>query len=361
MDIGSRLSISFYKTIAVINEGHQIFVVQHLQTGKIYIKKILTVYNKNIYQFLQSHPVPHTPKIYEIYEENAQLTIIEEYVSGDTLEQLLENHVRFNTEDIIDIMISLCTIVSRLHHCHPAIIHRDIKPSNIILTPSGELYLLDFNAAKYYSINKLEDTELLGTKGYAAPEQYGFGVSSVQTDIYAIGMLLNTLVTGSLTPAVKSSSRFSSIIAKCTRLQACDRYKDVDAILRLFQNMASKSHTHRLNLPRWACYLPPGFQRLSPVPMLFAFAGYLFVFWLSLTLEVKNTTPVSLWINRIFCLLMFLGIIFCSFNYRNIQSSFPPCRTNHKLLKILSVLLLDALVFISFMIIMVIVTAIVTP
>lgn len=360
MDISSRLSISFYKTIAAISEEHKIYIVQQIQTKKIYIKKILTVYNRNIYEFLQNNPVPHTPKIYEIFEENSELTIIEEYISGDTLEQLLDNNVKFHAEEIRDIVIRLCIILSDLHHCYPPIIHRDIKPSNIILTPSGEVYLLDFNAAKYHSDTKSEDTTLLGTKGYAAPEQYGFGVSTVQTDIYAVGMLLNTLVTGSISQEVNCSHEFSPIIEKCTRLQASDRYKDVDAIIRLLKKNDGETDKSLSDLPSWTTYLPPGFQRLSPLNMLFALAGYSFVFWSCLTLEIEVSTPAALIIERVFCLLMFLSVIFCSFNYRNVQSLFPPCRTKNKFLKILSVILLDFLVFFSFLFIMILIEAIIT-
>ena len=70
------------------------------------------------------------------------------------------------------------------------IIHRDIKPSNIMITEQNHVVLLDFNAAKLYTNASTNDTVLLGTKGYAAPEQYGFGSSSPQTDIYAIGVLI---------------------------------------------------------------------------------------------------------------------------------------------------------------------------
>lgn len=360
MDISSRLSISFYKTIAVVSEEHKIYIVQQIQTRKIYVKKILTVYNKKIYEFLQNNPVPHTPKIYEIFEENSELVIIEEYISGDTLEQLLENNVKFHSEKIRDIIIRLCVILSELHHCHPPIIHRDIKPSNIILTPSGEVYLLDFNAAKYHSDTKSEDTTLLGTKGYAAPEQYGFGVSTVQTDIYAVGMLINTLVTGSFSQEINCNNEFSPIIAKCTRLQASDRYKDVDAIIHLLKKNDSETNKSQSDLPSWVTYLPPGFQRLSPLNMLFALVGYSFVFWLCLTLEVQGSTPAGLIIERVFCLTMFLSIIFCSFNYRNVQSLFPPCRTKNKLLKVLSIILLDFLVFFSFMFIMILIETIIT-
>ena len=360
MDYESRLSISFYKQIATISETHKIYAVQHIQTNKIYIKKVLDVYNKAVYEYLQANPISHTPRIYEVYEENNRLTIIEEYISGDTIEQLLENQTPFSNEKIREIAIQLCSIVKNLHNCSPAIIHRDIKPSNIILSPSGELFLLDFNAAKYQSDGKNEDTSLLGTKGYAAPEQYGFGVSTTQTDIYAIGMLLKELTTCEAYLQSKQKNEFSSIISKCTRLNANERYKNISSILRILSKNDSNVVEQARDLPRWMSYLPPGFQKLSPINMIFAGIGYLFLFWLCLTLETKNATPGVLIIERSSCLLMFLSIIFCSANYRNVQSYFPLCRTNNIFLRILAVILLDVLIFFAFMFIMVLAVSVIS-
>ena len=86
MDFTHRLSASYYKTIAVMNESHKIYFVQHSETKKIFIKKILDVYNIDIYKYLYHNPVIGIPKIIDFYEENQQLTVIEEYISGTSLE-----------------------------------------------------------------------------------------------------------------------------------------------------------------------------------------------------------------------------------------------------------------------------------
>lgn len=348
MDIESRLSISFYKTIATVSDEHNIYIVQHIKTHKIYIKKTMSVYNKEIYNYLKNHHIPHTPRIYEIYEEEGTLTIIEEYISGDTIEQLLDSGISFDEGQIRKMLIQLCIIVSKFHNCSPSIIHRDIKPSNIIISPSGDLYLLDFNAAKFQNDENREDTVLLGTKGYAAPEQYGFGSSTIQTDIYSIGMLLNTIVNGSFSMNVHTNSIYSQVIQTCTQLNPSERYPNIDALLHTLEvNTVSK-----VEAKKWQRFLPPGFRELSPVSMIFSSIGYFFIFWICLSLQVKDSTPISLYIERIFCLLMFLSIIFCSANYLNIQRLFPPCRTQNKIMKILAVVLLDVLIFIAFIILM---------
>ena len=187
MDYSHRLSVSYYKTIATLNESHKIYLVQHQKTNKIYVKKILDVYNKDIYLYLSQNHICGIPQIIDLYEDEYknQLTVIENYVSGYSLEDKM-NTSDLNIDSIYQYMLELCSILEKLHSYQPPIIHRDIKPSNVIITEHNHVILLDFNAAKYFTDSSANDTVLLGTKGYAAPEQYGFGSSTPRTDIYAL-------------------------------------------------------------------------------------------------------------------------------------------------------------------------------
>lgn len=360
MDIESRLSISYYKNIATVSEPHKIYIVQHMSTGKIYVKKVLDIYNKAVYEYLINHPIAHTPKIYEVYEESNTLTIIEEYISGDTLEEILDRNTLLSNDKIREIAIKLCTIVKNLHDCNPAIIHRDIKPSNIIIVPSGELYLLDFNASKYNTgSDRTEDTTLLGTKGYAAPEQYGFGVSTTQTDIYAIGMTLKEMTSSKAYLESKQKNEFATIINKSTRLNSDERYKDVASLLRILSRNEPEEITVKKAVPRWRSYLPPGFRTLSPINMVLAIAGYGLIISICLSLQVKDSTPAQLCFERIFSLLALFMVIFFSANYRNVQSCIPICRTQNIFLRILSIALMDVLIFLALLFIMTFIASII--
>lgn len=115
------------------------------------------------------------------------------------------------------------------------IIHRDIKPSNVMLTKSGEVVLLDMNVAKWYDSEEKEDTRLLGTKDYAAPEQAGYGMkaSSDKTDIYAVGILLNVMLTGKLPKEKPAQGKLWDIIERCISLDADTRYSADELIERL--------------------------------------------------------------------------------------------------------------------------------
>lgn len=338
MEYSHRLAISYYKTIATVNEEHNVFLVQHQENKKICIKKIMDVYNADIYHYFRFNNITGIPKIFDIYEENDQLIVIEEYISGTSLQEMLNPSV-LNMDQILHYMCELCDILGKIHLLNPPIVHRDIKPSNIIITPCGHVMLIDFNAAKYLTNKDNSDTVLLGTKGYAAPEQYGFGSSTPQTDIYALGILLKELTAA----LPESTNIFDSITNKCTQINPSDRFKDVYALKQaLVQCGPAGKNTSQVKEPlTWRSFLPPGYRTFTPWKMAVASVVYLFIFWLSLSLEAQDATVCETWIERICCLLMMLAIIFGSFNYCDVQRFVPLCKNRHRLLRYLGILLFD--------------------
>jgi serine/threonine protein kinase len=335
-DFTHRLAISYYKTIAAINEDHHIYLVQHQESHKIYIKKILDVYNIDIYQHLYEHPVTGTPRIIDFYEENNRLTIIEEFVSGCSLRDKI-NRSQLTEAEILSYLADLCNVLEELHSSQPAIIHRDIKPSNIIITHYNRAILLDFNAAKHYSSAASEDTVLLGTQGYAAPEQYGFGASSPQTDIYALGILLKEMQAS----LPQSTNRFDSIVNRCTQINPSERFASITELKNALLHPASRGSMK---------FTPPGFRTRTPWKMFLSSLFYFFAAWLSLSLTVQNVSGIALWGERIFVLVIMLSVIFCSFNYMNIQRFVPLCQHKNRLIRYIGILLLDiTVVFFLFM------------
>src|SRR5699024_9218725 len=152
-------------------------------------------------------------------------------------------------------------------------VHRDIKPSNLILTSDDTLFLIDFNSAKESEENKSKDTILIGTEGYAAPEQYGFSVSKPTTDIYAIGILLNELLTSYLPDQVEYKGYLQPIIKKCRQMDPIHRYQTVDQLQQALPTVKKKQ------LQSW---LPPGFRNNILWVKIMASFGYLLVIGMSL-------------------------------------------------------------------------------
>lgn len=352
MDFSKRLSISYYKNIALLNEEHKVYIVQHQENKKIFVKKKLDVFNTSIYQHLQITPIEGIPQIVELYEEDSSLTVIEEYISGETLQEKI-NKCCLHESDINCYIKDLCNILIKLHSFNPPIIHRDIKPSNIVITPYNRVFLLDFNAAKYFTDSKSSDTVLLGTKGYAAPEQYGFGSSTQQTDIYAIGILLKELTSSLSTP----TNKFNNLIKKCTQINPSDRFLSV-AELNKKLRLESPYNSTDFQIESWRSFIPPGFRTHTPWKMIVSFTGYLLIFWLCLSLEVKNVTGMGLWIERIFCLLMFLSVVFAGTNYLNIQNIIPLCQHKNRIIHYFGIILLNVMFVSVLMISMILFVAI---
>lgn len=356
MDYSQQLALSYYKTIATLNESHNIFLVQHQDNNKIYVKKIIDIYNIDIYKELALHPFHGIPTIIDYFEIDNQLIVIESYISGSSLEDTVKNN-HPSLLSIISYVIELCNILNYLHNLNPPIVHRDIKPSNIIITEHNHVVLIDFNAAKYYSNPSNNDTILLGTKGYAAPEQFGFGSSSPKTDIYAVGILLKELTSY----LANTPQKLTTIIERCTMINPAERYDNVQELINDLQKVLNPSQLEKKSKNSYLQFLPPGFRTLTVWKMTIAIPIYLFILWLSLSLEIKDTFGGSLWLQRFFCLFMFLSIICGTCNYLNIHKYFPFCTSKYRVLRFLGIILLNTILVIALFIILLIMLSIFFP
>ena len=202
-------------------------VVQDQVTGQKYVRKVLSVYSVPAFAWLKNHENPHVPKIYSYEERDGKLIVMEELVTGERLDVLLERGkvTRSRRKRII---LAICDALIFLHSADPPIIHRDVKPSNILLDIKGKVTLVDYDAARVFHPGASRDTELIGTPGSAAPEQYGFAQTDQRTDVYALGTLIRTLF--------PNDFRMKRLADQATELAPKDRYPDVsslkDALMR---------------------------------------------------------------------------------------------------------------------------------
>ena len=337
--------MSYYKDAAPINENHGVWLVQDQRNGKFYVRKTLTVFNKDIYRYLKNNSIHHTPKIHHMVEDGNTLVVIEDYIPGDTLEEILAREGNLPEAQVLDIAIQLCKILQAFHHAVPPIVNRDIKPSNIKLTEDGIVKLLDMNAAKYCDCLAAKDTVLLGTQGYAAPEQYGFGASNVQTDIYAVGVLMNVLLTGKLPAEEKATGKLRGIIAKCTKLAPEQRYSSIDSLLAALSALKPGSTSDTLNESGWRRFLPPGFRSGNLLLSALSFVGYAFLLFLCLNLQVTDVTPLRLIVNRIGATIAFFSCVLFTGNYLNVQSRFFLTRNKNLFLRIWGIVIADVVLF----------------
>ena len=219
------LELSTYVEVDQIEDMGNVIPVKSVETGEIFIKKILYFYDKAIYQALIDAPAAHMPRIIGMYEGENTLIVIEEYIEGKTVEALIEDNL-IDRKMAATIAKKVCGVLTELHDRPTPIIHRDIKPSNVMVDFNGEVWLIDINVSKLFHPEDHEGIRYTGTLNYAAPEQIGFGIaaSTPGTDIYAVGVLLNVMLTGHLPQERKAEQPLWDIIKKCISLEVDDRY-----------------------------------------------------------------------------------------------------------------------------------------
>lgn len=201
---------------------------------------------------------PSIVRIVDIIDNPDVIYIIEDYIEGETLNTILEENGAQPQELVIEWAMQICEALEYLHTRKPAIIYRDMKPSNVMLKPDGNIKIIDFGIAREYKEQSLADTVSLGTKGYAAPEQFGGkGQTDARTDVYCLGVTLYHLVTGhspcdppyeiypirhwnpQLDPGLEA------VIEKSTQLNPNDRYQSCAELLYALQHYEENGAAYR--------------------------------------------------------------------------------------------------------------------
>lgn len=391
MTLEEESRLSFYRELTVLDEKKNIVLVQDIRNSELCVKKTLDIYSRDVYEQLASVRIEGVPAVKECVADDGKLIVVEEYVQGRSLKQVLDEQGLLNEEQAYDIAVQLADILVRLHQLEPAIVHRDIKPSNIIIEKNGHVNLIDFNAARHVNADKNEDTRMLGTVYFAAPEQFGFGQSDERTDIYGLGATINYIMTGDKPGAGIAECRFSDILKKCLMVDAKDRYQSAaelrgvldmlnysivqdnrkkaetafgkdntvsvvrtyrnirDTIVKMYRKYQKRNYDIDTS---WRRYLLPGFRRLNVVYCLIALVWYAVIVWLTISFAVtdsKTGIPVTggeLTMYKIAVFVLFMGMTMWFGNYLNIRRKLP----GMKKINVLSTILTFGYAFtISFM------------
>lgn len=290
-------------------------------------------------------------------------------------------------ENAVKIAIQIAQGLKCLHEHQPMIIYRDLKPENIMITLEGKVKLIDFDISRKYQTGKLRDTELLGTVGYAAPEQFGYFQTDNRTDIFAFGLVFNCMLTGDFSAHNLAKGKYEKLIQKCIALNPADRYQRMDEILkellpeqqntvteiyfekkeysgqevyfgwkansgqevnsgrkayfgqRVYFEQENSSHDER-GIRSW---ILPGFRTRTRWKMIVAGVSYLMIFLIGWMLDATSEVPdayktIDLWLNRILLVISQFITIMLVFNYRGISKKIPFYRSKYRIIKIVSFL-----------------------
>ena len=213
LDTGSLLA-GRYRILAKVGEGgfgvvykardiqrrHRLVAIKQIDMGALSPRQVIEVtdsYNREV-SMLSRLSHRNLPRIYDHFTDPTHWYVVMQYIEGETLEGYLKRAKggHLPLKQVRAIGVQLSKVLYYLHAQTPSIIFRDVKPANIMRTRRGRLYLIDFGIARHFNPDKKRDTGPLGSPGYAAPEQYGRAQSTAQTDIYGLGVTLQTLLTG---------------------------------------------------------------------------------------------------------------------------------------------------------------------
>ncbi len=181
---------------------------------------------------------PNIPKVTDSFDEGVKHFMVMEFVEGETLEDFLQRQRLPVAESQVRMWAAqLCDVLGYLHRQSPPVIFRDLKPANVMFTPSGQLKLIDFGIARFFKAGQAGDTLVMGTPGYAAPEQHGTGQTDARSDVYSLGVVLHRMLTlhdpGSTPFTLPTIHQFNpqvtpemeQLVARATQIQASQRFQ----------------------------------------------------------------------------------------------------------------------------------------
>ena len=217
--------LSSYSLVAVLSEKNecQVLRLRNKATGQ---DLVLRSFPKHIdaYEVLCAISCENLPEIYDAIDVDDGQIVLEEYIDGITVADVMQTG-KYHYWGAKKVLCAVCNALSVLHN--RGIIHRDIKPENVMVEKTGRVVLTDFNASRKGSAAG-KDTVIMGTVGYASPEQLGLSQTDARTDIYAAGVLLNVMLTGKHPTECFAKGRAGRIVRKCTALNPDNRYQSAE-------------------------------------------------------------------------------------------------------------------------------------
>lgn len=353
MNFTMEYYLSKYEELSVLSDTKKCrtSLMRNKDTGELVVKKEMGKESFSVYSLLKSIKNKNLIKVLECFRDEDKTIEIEEYVNGKRLDDYFREK-KATLEQVVDVGIALCEGLAPMHKLN--LVHRDIQPKNIIITNEGNLKIIDFDISRKENENATHDTTLLGTVGYAAPEQYGFAQTTNRSDIYSIDAVLKEL---------SSFSELDKIIAKCMEMDPANRYENVEQLKNELEKIKGQAErkdngfgsgsyndmefgTENNNgesdeLPKitlkYFIKTIPGFRRGNFIFMIIAIMMYGMILYApySVFIEYKYNTQLQRVIGGIFYMLGCIIPYMYFANIGDIARRLPPRQFNSRLSRIL--------------------------
>lgn len=279
MDIDSRLNLWQYTELHPL--GKRTVLIRNNIDDRRMVKCICDEDNFEVFSKIAKLNNPNLMRVYDTVISGEQCVSICEYIEGVTLEDKIENNRLFSELEVRDIIAQLCDGLTSLHK--NGIIHRDLTPSNIMLKSDGTVKIIDFDIVRTIKRGQNADTQVLGTPGFAAPEQFGFSQTDERADIYSCGVLMNYLLTGKLPNEKHCFGDLAPIIQKCVEMDSENRFSSVEelkqAVLGTKFYKGNKTTKNYINYGKLPGFRGKGFfLKLLTVILMAAYAVFAFAY-----------------------------------------------------------------------------------
>ena len=220
-----------YELVSVLSSKNdcKVLRLRNMELGR---DIVLRSYPKSIpaYELLADTYCENLPIVYDAKNLDDGQIVLEEFIDGMTLAQIMESE-QYCYKSAKKVVLGICNALHALHSL--PVVHRDIKPENVMIDKGGRVVVIDLNASRKLS-GSSHDTVVMGTVGYASPEQLGILQSDARADIYAVGIMLNVMVTGKHPSEKMASGKLGSIVKKCTSLNPNDRFQSAEKLANAF-------------------------------------------------------------------------------------------------------------------------------
>lgn len=311
-------------------DGSRTMLVQHRASGRIAVQKQVFEESISIYQNLRQVNHPNLVKIYETCQGEGKGIVIEEFISGETLESRLEDGC-LSEEKTTEYTMQILDALQEIHARN--IIHRDLTPSNVLISSDDVIKLIDFGISRSWKENKTKDTAILGTVGYASPEQFGFLQTDITTDFYALGVLINVMLTGAFpNETMTDSRRLGKIVKKCTQIDPAKRYQSTEEIR---QDLTGGKGSKRPAEQKEDATFVPGFRSNVGWKKTVGAAGYLVMALYALGSVLQSYTNIIALLLEAVSLLLFLLTFFVGSNFLRWDRRMPIIRSQPREVKIM--------------------------
>lgn len=271
-----------YSVLSAIHRN--IDLVRNNKTGQLMIRRLSSGESYPVLRALCGISHHNLMKVYDVKIQDGICVSLCEFINGNTLAYEIENNGPYSISESKRTLCRVCDGLSALHK--NGIVHRDIKPENIMISQSGEVKIIDYSITRLIKPEKTKDTSVLGTEGYAPPEQFGFAQTNGRADIYSCGVLLNFMLTGKLPDEAMHQGPLKTVIEKCVEIDERKRFSSAGELKSTLQG--KKLNARRTFQPL------PGFRSDRIFP------------------KILSSVFITLWCLMLFVFINGFGLLFKS-------------------------------------------------